>query len=92
MKNEEKLAPAAPLTLAVLEELQSRGFKYVIVNAFAHDNRPDYMEPHYFVLQPVKQLPEDVNQKGIYEPIESPLLREWAESAHEGTRIFVKMR
>jgi hypothetical protein len=79
------------LTPAALEELKKKGFKYVIVSGYAHDNRPDYMEAHYFVLEPVKQLPEDVNKKGIYEPIESPLLMEWAKHPHEGTRILIKM-
>ena len=79
------------LTSEALDELKKKGFKYVIVNAYAHDNRPDYMEPHYFVLEPVKQLPDDVNKKGIYEPIESPLLMEWARHPHERTRIFIRM-
>jgi hypothetical protein len=79
------------LTPATLEELKKKGFKFVIVNAFAHDKRPDYMEPHYFVLEPVMQLSDDVNKKGIYEPIESPLLLEWAKHPHEGTRIIIRM-
>jgi hypothetical protein len=78
-------------TLAILEELKSKGFKYVIVNAFTHDKRADYMEPHYFVLEPVMQLSDDVNKKGIYEPIESPLLVEWAKYPQEGARILVMM-
>ena len=83
MNNHEKLTPA------ILEELKKKGFKYVIVNAFTHDKRADYMEPHYFVLEPVKELSDDVNKKGIYEPIESPLLMEWAKFPHEGPTIFI---
>jgi hypothetical protein len=79
------------LTLALLDELKKEGFQYVIVNAFARDNRPDYMEPHYFVLEPVIALPDDVNKKGIYEPIESPLLAEWAKYPYERTRIYIRM-
>jgi len=79
------------LTPEVLDDLKKKGFKFVIVTAFAHDNRPDYMEPHYFVLEPVMQLSDDVNKKGIYEPIGSPLLMEWAKYPHEGTRIFIMM-
>ena len=41
------------LTPAALEELKKKGFRYVIVSGYAHDNRPDYMEAHYFVLEPV---------------------------------------
>ncbi|HVU55953.1 MAG TPA: hypothetical protein VHD83_12905 [Puia sp.] len=77
------------LTLAVLEELKRKGFKYVIVNGFTHDRRSDYMEPYYFVLEPVKQLPDDASKKGIYEPIDSALLMEWAKYSHEGARVFV---
>jgi len=79
------------LTPEVLEELIKRGFKYMIVSSYSHDKRPDYMEPHYFILEPVKQLPDDVNKKGIYEPIESPLLMEWAKHPHVGARILIRM-
>jgi hypothetical protein len=77
------------LTPQALEDLKKKGFKYVIINGFTHDRRPDYIEPHYFVLEPVVQLPDDVNKKGIYEPIESPLLAEWAKHPHAGARIFI---
>jgi len=79
------------LTPETLDELRIMGFKYVIVSGYTHDKRSDYMEPHYFLLEPVKELPDDVNKKGIYEPIESPLLMEWAKHPHEGTRIYIMM-
>lgn len=79
------------LTLQILEELKRSGFRYVRVNAFSHDNRPDYMEPHYFVLEPITDIPDDVNQKGIYEPVDSKLLTEWARLPYERIKVYVSM-
>jgi hypothetical protein len=91
MKNEikENFGPSVILTLQTLEELRGRGFRYVSVNAFTTDKRPDYMEPRYFVLVPMKDLPDDINKKGIYEPINSQLLRDWATFPNEGINVFV---
>ena len=90
MKN--KPGKAVELTLQTLEDLRNRGFQYVRVDAFTQDNRPDYMEPHYFVLEPIIDIPDDVSQKGIYEPINSKLLAEWASLPHEGVKIYVSMK
>jgi len=77
------------LTLQTLEDLKNRGFQYVRVNAFSQDNRPDYMEPHYFVLEPITEIPDDVNKKGIYEPVNSKILIEWAKLPNEGIKVYV---
>lgn len=90
MKN--KPGKAVELTLQTLEDLRNRGFQYVRVVAFTQDNRPDYMEPHYFVLEPIIDIPDDISQKGIYEPINSKLLAEWASLPHEGVKIYVSMK
>jgi len=91
MKNEikENFGPTVVFTLQALEELKNRGFRYVRVNAFTQDKRLDYMEPRYFVLAPIKDLPDDMNKKGIYEPINSQLLIDWANSPDEGIKVFV---
>lgn len=91
MKNEmkENFGPAVAFTLQTLEKLKTRGFQYVRVNAFTQDKRMDYMEPHYFMLIPVKELPDNINEKGIYEPINSQLLIDWANSPNEGIKVFV---
>ena len=47
------------------------------------------MEPKYFMLIPVKFLPEDQNKRGIYEPIESKILIEWANSDDDGFEVLV---
>lgn len=91
MKNEtkENFEARRSFTLQVLEELKNRGFRYVQVNAFTQDKRQDYMEPRYFVLAPIKDLPDDMSEKGIYEPINSQLLIDWANSPDDGIEVFV---
>ena len=91
MKNatKENLGPSVVFTLQVLEKLKAGGFRYVRVNAFTTDKRMDYIEPHYFMLTPLKELPDDINKKGIYEPINSPLLIDWANFPNEGIKVFV---
>lgn len=94
MKNKpkENSGRVVELTLQTLEDLRNRGFRYVRVNAFTQDNRPDYMEPHYFVLEPIIDIPDDVNKKGIYEPVNSKLLTEWASPPYEGIKIYVSIK
>lgn len=91
MKTEDKenFIPAAPFTLKALEKLKEQGFHFVRVNAFTQDKHMDYMEPRYFMLIPLKTLPDEINQKGIYEPIESDLLKNWAKFPDEGIKVFV---
>ena len=93
MKNsiKENSPKVVELTLQTLEDLQNKGFRYVRVNAFSQDNRPDYMEPHYFVLEPIIDIPEDVNKKGIYEPVNSKLLVEWARLPNERTKVYISL-
>jgi hypothetical protein len=93
MKNEakENFGPAIVFTLQALDILKARGFRYVRVNAFTRDKRLDYMEPHYFVLVPVKDLQDDPDKKGIYEPIDSQVLTDWAHFPNEGIKVLVTM-
>ena len=93
MKNstKENSPKVVELTLQTLEDLFNKGFRYVRVNAFSQDNRPDYMEPHYFVLEPIVDIPDDINQKGIYEPVDSKLLIEWARLPNERTKIYISL-
>jgi hypothetical protein len=89
---EEKTGTIVALTTKVLNELKAKGFQYVIVNAFTNDRRIDYMEPSYFELIPIKELPVEKDKKGIYEPINSPMLAEWANAPNEGIKVFVLRR
>lgn len=90
MKNESKEPESKKkLTLASLQSLKKKGFRYVQVQGFSPDKHLDYMEPRYFVLVPMKNLPTETDQKGIYEPIESEILAEWANTEDEGFDVFL---
>lgn len=91
MKNEsrESFGPTTHLTPGILYKLKNKGFRYVQVIGFTSDKRPDYMEPRYFMLVPVKDLPGNQQQKGIYEPIDSKFLLDWASAPDEGVEVLV---
>jgi len=91
MKNDNRESTDAKkrLTPASLESLRKKGFRYVQVQGFSPDKHLDYMEPRYFVLVPMKNLPVDPDQKGIYEPIDSRILADWANAADEGFEVLI---
>lgn len=90
MKNDSKESESKKkLTPASLQNLRKKGFRYVQVQGFSPDKHLDYMEPRYFVLVPLKNLPTETDQKGIYEPIESDILTEWANAEEEGFDVFL---
>ena len=90
MKNDSRESESKKkLTLASLQSLKKKGFRYVQVQGFSPDKHLDYMEPRYFVLVPMKNLPTETDQKGIYEPIESEILTEWANAEEEGFDVFL---
>ena len=92
MKNEDKdyFGSAKPLTSAALHKLKDKGFRYLQVKGFSSDKRLDYMEPRYFILVPLKELPQDTAHKGIYEPIDSDLLEEWANVPGGNTDVLIR--
>lgn len=91
MKHDDRSAGESKkkLTPASLQNLRKKGFRYVQVQGFSPDKHLDYMEPRYFVLVPLKDLPTAADQKGIYEPIESKILTEWANSGDEGFEVLI---
>ena len=91
MKNEtrEDFGTTAPFTMAALEVLKNKGFKYVQVKGFTSDKRLDYMEPRYLVLIPMKELPVEPGEIEIYECINSQLLQDWATHPGEGMKVLV---
>ena len=91
MKNDDRPSGDSKkkLTPASLQNLRKKGFRYVQVQGFSPDKHLDYMEPRYFVLVPIKDLPSEADQKGIYEPIESNILTEWANSGDEGFEVLI---
>ena len=64
------------LTAEAIFSLEEKGYKYLQVQGFTLDHHPEYVEPHYLMLVPVKELPMD-----IYEPINSELVNEWIANA-----------
>jgi hypothetical protein len=63
---------------AALKKLERQGYKYVQIDGLTVDKHYDYIEPHFMVLVPIKELPSEQDKKGIYEPIGSEILRQWA--------------
>ncbi|TDW96842.1 hypothetical protein [Dinghuibacter silviterrae] len=76
---------AKPLTRKILDQLKAAGVQYVTVKGYTLDKRPDYIEPYYILLVPVKK---DSGSLGIYEPIDSQILSGWADGGTE-TKILV---
>ena len=76
-------------TMATLRALKDKGFRYVQVKGFTSDKRIDYMDPQHLVLIPITSLPAEAGEMEIYEPIESPLLREWAGNSHDGIAVLI---
>ena len=94
MKNEtaEKFESTVRLTLEQLQKLKDQGFRFVLVKGFTTDGRLDYIEPRFLLLVPIKELSDDPAEKEIYEPINSKLLEDWANSPNEGIEILIEIR
>jgi hypothetical protein len=91
MKNAEKKATGltGKLTVESLKELKRLGFRYAQVKGFTNDNRLDYIEPHYLMLFPFKELPGNSELKEIYERLDSKILMDWACSPDVGIAVRV---
>lgn len=92
MKNETRrnFEHARKLSGQILVDLQSRGYNYVQIKGYTMERHPEYVEPHYFMLIPMKALPEDQDSKDIYEPIGSEFLASWAmQGEDEHTEVLV---
>ena len=49
-----------PLTTEAIHNLQQKGYKYLQVQGFTLDHHAEHVEPHYLMLVPVKELPQDI--------------------------------
>lgn len=78
------------LTRQTLEKLKEKGYRYVVVESYTIDRRQDFIEMNHFLLKPLKTLPDQPGDMGIYEPIDSPLLDEWADSPDTGIHAFIE--
>lgn len=77
------------LTLQALINLEHSGYKFVQVYGLTLDMHYDYVEPHWIILKPFKELPTAQIDKGIYEPLDSTLLREWATNTSDTIQILI---
>jgi hypothetical protein len=77
-----------PLTTEALQNLQQKGYKYLQVQGFTMDHHAEYVEPHYLMLVPVKELSANMD---IYEPIDSDLINEWVTTSKgdNGLEIYL---
>ncbi|MBS1918169.1 MAG: hypothetical protein JST87_18005 [Bacteroidetes bacterium] len=85
----ENIRSFITLTVESLQRLKEKGFHYVQVKGVTMDNRLDYMEPHYLMLVPMKNLPEDPSQKDVYTSIDSNILLDWANSPNRGIKVVI---
>lgn len=72
-----------------LDLLQSKGYQYVQVKGLTIDKHYEYVEPHFLVLVPYKELPTDPLKRDIFEPIKSELLYQWADEKNEFPEIII---
>jgi len=85
----ESRAGTTEFSKMALDNLQSRGYKFVQIKGLTIDNHFDYVEPHFLVLVPFKELPTDPMKMDIYEPIKSDLLYKWAAEKNEYPEILI---
>ena len=87
--NRDNLKFQTALTVKHLAALENKGYKYLQVKGFTMDHHPEYVEPHYIMLVPIKELSADPAKKGIYEPINSNFLQEWANDTNRQLDVFL---
>jgi hypothetical protein len=75
-----------PLTTGALSILQQNGYKYLQVQGFTMDHHAEYVDPHYLMLVPVKELTANMD---IYEPINSDLVNDWVKSGNDNERLKI---
>ncbi|MEO6219023.1 MAG: hypothetical protein ABIO81_01250 [Ginsengibacter sp.] len=90
-ENKRNYVNHKPLTLKALNNLQKKGYKYLQIQGFTIDHHAEYVEPHYLMLVPMKELPIDQAKKDIYEPIDSGLINSWLETDtdNNGLEIYL---
>jgi hypothetical protein len=82
-----------PLTFEALDNLQQKGYKYLQVQGYTLDHHPEYVEPHYLMLVPIKSLSVKREQMDIYEEIDSNQIKEWIKAGNSNRlEIFLADR
>ena len=85
----EAKAATIEFNVKALDCLQSKGYKFVQIKGLTMNKHYEYVEPHYLVLIPFKELPTDPFKRDIYEPIKSELLYQWASEVNEYPEIVI---
>jgi hypothetical protein len=78
-----------PLTSEALNILQQKGFKYLQVQGYTLDHHPEYVEPHYLMLVPIKSLSANREKMDIYEDIDSDLIKEWIKAGNNNDSLEI---
>lgn len=78
------------LTIKALDDLKEKGYKYLQVQGFTLDHHPEYIEPNYIMLVPMKSLSSKTNKIDIYEDIGGDTIISWAKrSKDESLQIYL---
>jgi len=78
-----------PLTFEALNNLQEKGYRYLQVQGYTLDHHPEYVEPHYLMLVPIKKLSASPGKMEIYEDIDSDLIKEWAKAGNNNDSLQI---
>ena len=78
-----------PLTNEALNNLQKKGYKYLQVQGYTLDHHPEYIEPHYLMLVPIKKLSSNREKMDIYEDIDSDLIKEWVKAGNNNDSLEI---
>ena len=78
------------LTVDALDQLKEKGYQYLQVQGFTMDHHPEYIEPYYLMLVPVKSLTANKATMDVYEEISGETIINWAKrSDDESLHIFL---
>lgn len=78
------------LTIKALDDLKEKGYRYLQVQGFTMDHHPEYIEPYYLMLVPVKSLTANKATMDVYEEISGEIIINWAKrSDDESLHIFL---
>ncbi len=86
---DEAMSRTVAFTQKIVDELERTGYKYFQIKGLTIDRHSDYTEPYYILLVPIKALPEEQENKDIYEPINSEILKKWVTDDNEYPKILV---
>lgn len=78
-----------PLSFKALDNLKKKGYRYLQVQGYTLDHHPEYVEPHYLMLVPIKELSANREKMDIYEDINSELIKDWVKTSANNDRLEI---